>query len=133
MENMNILKYPSKQTISKLTRELGLKGANEFTQDWEYEVADVDQLAVYVEYYQSKPLSLNERTALMRIILEAYNDYVALKNENDDYGEIIKEFLKRDYSICEEIIKYWACEGEELEDCFLITPFIRNISIAESN
>ena len=126
---MKELKYPSSETINKLTKELKLEGADEFTQDWECEVANVNQLPEYIEYYQSKNLNINEKTTLMRIILEAYNDYVVLENEEDVYGEVIKEFLKRDYSIYEETIKYWACEGEELDDCFAITPFIRNMNV----
>lgn len=65
----------------------------------------------------------------MRIILEAYNDYVVLEDEKKLYGEVIREFLKTDYSIFEEIIEYWVCEGEELDDCFAITPFIRDIKV----
>ena len=126
---MKELRYPSRKTIDRLTKELGLRGDNKFTQDWEYEVADVNQLATYIEYYQRNKLSPNEKTTLMRIILEAYNDYIALESGKDDYGEIIKEFLKRDYPIFEEIIKYWSCESEELEAGFYITPFIREIRV----
>ena len=126
---MKELNYPSKETINKLTKDLKLEGADEFTQDWEYEVANVNQLAEYIEYYQSRSLNINEKTTLMRIILEAYNDYVVLENKEDVYSEIIKEFLNSDYSIYEETIKYWACEGKELEDCFALTPFIRNIKV----
>ena len=44
---MKEIKYPSGETIKKLTKELGLKKTSEFTQDWEYEVADANQLAAY--------------------------------------------------------------------------------------
>ena len=122
---MKELKYPSKKTINKFTQELKLEGAHEFTQDWEYEVADVNQLTEYIEYYQNDNLTINEKTTLMRMILEAYNDFCVLENREDIYGEMIKELLKKDYIIHEETIKYWACEEEELGDCFAITPFIR--------
>lgn len=124
---MNELKYPSKETINKLTRDLELIGAHEFTQDWEYEVADYKQLARYIEYYEGSNLNTNEKTTLMRIILEAYNDYVVMENQYDSYGAVIKKFLEQDYSIYTEIIQYWACEGEELEDCFAITSFMRKV------
>ena len=73
---MKEIKYPSGETIKKLTKELGLKKTSEFTQDWEYEVADANQLAAYIEYYQRNSLNINERATLMRIILESYNDYI---------------------------------------------------------
>ena len=41
---MNELKYPSKETIKRLTLELRLKDTDEYTQDWDYEVTNVNQL-----------------------------------------------------------------------------------------
>ena len=56
---MNELKYPSKDTIKRLTMELNLKGADEYTQDWEYEVANVNQLSDYIYLPESVSLALN--------------------------------------------------------------------------
>lgn len=126
---MKELKYPSKETIYKLTKDLKLKGINEYTQDWEYEVADVTQLAEYIKYYEYSNLNVNEKTTLMRIILEAYNDYIILEETKDNYGEKIELLIKKDYSIFSEIIKYWSCGNEKLEDCFAITPFIRSLKL----
>lgn len=125
------VKYPSKETIIRLTKELQLKGADEFTQDWEYEVANAEQLQSYIEYYQKEKLNVNEKATLMRIILEAYNDLVALNTQECRYRDIIKKLLESDYSIHEENIKYWSCEGEELENCFTITTFVRSIKVVE--
>lgn len=125
------LKYPSAKTINKLTKELKLKETNDYTQDWEFEVANINQLSDYIEYYQSGNLNINEKTTLMRIILEAYNEFLSIENKPDIYGEKIKEFLKRDYSIYHETIEYWACEGEESDNCFVLTPFIRNIKMTQ--
>ena len=119
------VKYPSKETIIRLTKELQLKGGHKFTQDWEYEVANAEQLQNYIEYYQKEKLNVNEKATLMRIILEAYNDLVGLNDQECRYGDMIKKLLECDYSIQEETIKYWSCEGEELENCFTITAFIR--------
>lgn len=97
MKNMmNELKYPSKETIDKLTRNLNLKGADEFTQDWEYEVADVSQLSDYVDYYEKNDLNLNEKATLMRMILESYNDFLIVEKGEDIFRERIKKILKKD-------------------------------------
>ncbi len=122
------LKYPSKETITRLTKELQLKGADDFTQDWECEVANAEQLQSYIEYYQKEKLNVNEKTTLMRIILEAYNDLVTLHTQECIYQNKIKQLLKQDYSIHEETVRYWSCEGEDLENCFAITAFARSIS-----
>ena len=50
------LKYPSQETIIRLTKELQLEGADDFTQDWECEVANVEQLQSYIEYYHRTKL-----------------------------------------------------------------------------
>lgn len=121
------LKYPSKETIAKLTKRLQLEGVNDFTQDWEYEVANAEQLQSYIEYYQKANLNVNEKTTLMRIILEAYNDFVALNVQECKYQNVIKQLLCYDYTIHEGTINYWSCEGEDLENCFAITAFVRSI------
>jgi len=121
------LKFPSKKTIEKLTKELNLKGANEYTQDWECEVANINQLPDYIKYYISNELSLNEKSTLMRIILEAYNDYISLESQEDIYGKSIEEILNRDYYIHKDTVTYWSCEGEDLSECFTISAFMRKI------
>lgn len=120
-------KYPSKKTIDRLTKELGLKGADKYTQDWEYEVVNVNQLPNYINFYKNNKLNLNEKSTLMRIILEAYNDYVSLGNYDETYKNLIKEFLERDYTIHKDTITYWLCEDCDLDDYFAITPFMREI------
>ena len=125
------LKYASKETIIRLTNELHLEGADEFTQDWECEVANIGQLHSYIEYYQKEKLNVNEKATLMRIILEAYNDFVTLNTQESMYWNMIKQLLEYDYFIHEETIKYWSCEGEDLENCFTITAYVRSIKVAE--
>ena len=124
---MNELKYPSKETIKRLTTELRLEGADEYTQDWEYEVANVNQLPDYINFYRNSELNFNERATLMRIILEAYNDYINPENEEDAHRASIKEFLKKDYLIHRDTIMYWSCGNDDLADCFAISSFIRKI------
>lgn len=103
--------------------------ADEFTQDWELEVAKAYQLPEYIEYYKNEKLNLNEKTTLMRIMLQAYDDFVTDNRRMDIYGEYIKEFLKRDAPIHDSTIKYWSCEdNSDIEDCFAITSFIRKIN-----
>lgn len=121
------LLYPSKETICRLTKELELKSATKYTQDWECEVANIDQLPEYVNYYKTQQLNINEKSTLMRIILEAYNDYIEIHYKEDEYGKLIKDLLESEYFIHQETIKYWGCEDDDLEDCFAITPYIRTI------
>ena len=122
---MKKLLYPSQETIERLTTELNLKGTGEYTQDWEYEVADVNQLLNYIQFYKNGELNLNEKTTLMRIILEVYNDSVSLGGNEDVYRKSIEEILRKDYFIHKATIIYWSCGNEDLSDCFAISSFIR--------
>ena len=68
----------------------------------------------------------------MRIILQAYDDYVSFDLQEgieDIYKEQIKKFLTRDYLIHKETIEYWSLEDYDLKDSFVITPFIREIKL----
>lgn len=69
---------------------LGLEGVTEYTQDWECEVANIDQLPKYINYYKIKQLNLNEKITLMRIILKSYNDYIEMNYNKDEYGGKLK-------------------------------------------
>ncbi len=113
-----------------MTKDLKLQSISKFSQDWEYEVADVSQLAEYLKYYQANNLNVNEKTTLMRIILQAYDEYIVFEKQKDDkYGDKIEFLIKKDYSIFDDIIKYWSCGDQNLEDCFAITPFIRSLQL----
>lgn len=122
---MNETRYPTIETMNRLKQDLNLKGDHKYIQDWEIEVADVEQLSQYIDYYKNARLNKNEKATLMRIILEAYNECFAVKN---NYEETIREFLQRDYLIHKEVIEYYSDEGEEDPDnWFYITPFVRSI------
>ena len=89
------------------------------------------ELRKKLKYYQKANLNVNEKATLMRIILEAYNDLVTLNTQECMYQNMIKQLLQYDYSIHERTIRYWSCEGEDLENCFAITAFIRSVSDCE--
>ncbi|MBQ7776515.1 MAG: hypothetical protein IJ379_11410 [Lachnospiraceae bacterium] len=122
------LECPTAETKARLTRDLNLKEADAFMQDWEYEISNVAQLEDYVNYYRDNELNANEKSTLMRIILDAYNFYVyEVEAQEDIYKETIRGFLIKDYSVQKPNIIYWACGEEDLEDCFYISPLIREI------
>ena len=39
----------------------------------------------------------------------------------------IAKILTYDIDINEQILEYWACDDDKIEDCFYITPLIRKI------
>ncbi len=115
------------EAIKKIAANLNLK-YDIHSQDWEYESADSNRIEEFLGYYINNKLNSIEKIILLKILLESYNDYVIEKGFNSYYSKKLKEILKNENALFKDIIKYWSCEGEELEDSFYITPFIREVA-----
>lgn len=63
----------------------------------------------------------------MRLILESYNDYVYEFGYNSVFSNKLKQILLNEETLYGDIIDYWACGDDELEDCFAITSFMREL------
>ncbi len=85
--------YPTKESIETITKELNLKSPDIFIQDWECGVADSGRIQEFISYYNETALSSNEKIALIRLILESYNDYVAENGYCMSFSEKIKTIL----------------------------------------
>ena len=117
----------TREAIEKLSRELKLPEPDEFSQDWQYEVADLTRLEEFAMFYLNNKLNKNEKFTLMSLILESANDRVQSESLNCKTWEQIAEILTYDIDINEQILEYWACDDDKIEDCFYITPLIRKI------
>lgn len=131
MEKMELeesfMKYVTKEAIDSLSEKLNLPFKSEFSQDWEYEVVDDERLSEFLKFYKERCANNEEKFALMIVIIGSYNEL--LKKGIDDktiWGEI-EYYLFKDASIHTNTILYWSFEDEELDNCFLITPLIREV------
>ena len=114
--------------IAKLCKELKLKDINVHTQDFEYEAADASRIQDFLNYYKSRKLNHIEKSLLIKLILESNNDYFQ-SNANDAekiWNSEIVPILSSEYLQHRDILDYWACGTEKLEDCFAITPLVRD-------
>ncbi len=116
-----------REAVKKIVANLNLKGGDKHSQDWEYEAADPDRIEDFLKFYINNKLDAVEKRILVKLLLESYNDYVGENGFNLDYTKRIKKILEKEKALCEDIIRVWLCEGEELEDAFYITPVIREI------
>lgn len=121
------MEYPSKNSIERLSKALHLRPVSNYMQDWEYEVADSKRLSEFISYYEQNSLNSNEKVTLMTLILASYDNYIKAFGEDVDYSKKIKQFLTYDMELFKNIIEYWSCDEEDLEDCFAVTPLIRQI------
>ncbi|WP_341278885.1 hypothetical protein [Paenibacillus sp. FSL H8-0537] len=111
-----------------LVEKIKLPSPGEFTQDWEYEVADSTRVGEFLHAYENMNLNLEEKFALMLVIVESYNDAISGNKAEENMAELIKYHLIRDINIHINTIYYWAkLDEDDIENVFAITPFIRGI------
>lgn len=118
----------SRRAIEKLARQLELPLPDPFSQDWEYEVADSTKVALFLKYYGSGGLDIDEKRLLMNIIITSYNDSIGEGSARPEDWELISRYLVEDRATHEDTLNYWALPDEvELENCFPVTPLVRDL------
>ncbi|MDQ0059992.1 hypothetical protein [Paenibacillus harenae] len=121
-------KYLKKEAIESLNKRLILPALDPYSQDWEYELADSSKLNEFITYYEKSTLTIDEKFALMALIISSFDDSLSEGKLSDHTRDTIKYLLIKDIEIHRNKIKYWAREEEdELEDCFAVTPLMREI------
>ncbi|WP_256706780.1 hypothetical protein [Paenibacillus sp. FSL R7-0337] len=123
-------KYVSKSARESLIEKLGLPEPDEFCQDWHYIVADSSRIDEFLEFYEKNLLNIEEKFALMVIIVGSFNDYLSENDFSLMIWNRIKNLLEEDKQIHVNTILYWSLEGENLEDCFPITRYLRDIEVS---
>ncbi len=118
-------RYGTRKAIDELAEELNLP--NKLTmQDWSYEVANPNEIDKYISHYGSTKDD-DKKFVLMEIIIQATEE----QNTEElfqKYCEAIKPILETYFKLHEFTIYYWSCfDNENLEDCWKITPLIRQI------
>ncbi len=119
----------TKKAIDNLIKKLKLPEYDKFSQDWEYEVANIERLEEFIEYYQNVDMDIDEKFTLMIIILESCNDAKQENKLQKETWDKVEELLIKDKIIHDSTINYWSCiENENIEDCFYITPLVRKLN-----
>lgn len=129
----NAPKYVTKAARESLIARLGLPEPDEYCQDWEYLVADSSRIEEFLEYYERNHLNIEEKFALMVIIVASFDDSLSENDFRPTIWSRIRKNLEEDIQIHTNIILYWSLEGETLEDCFAITGYMREVYAALSD
>lgn len=123
------MRYITKEARLHLNQELGIK-EDPYSQDWELEYADADRIDEFLAFYKKKTKNDDERFALMGLILGSLEDLYARDSSVDATWKKIKEVLEEETSLhYSHIEDYYCAEAESDDECFPITPFIREIKI----
>ncbi|MGO4530369.1 hypothetical protein AB4Z30_14905 [Paenibacillus sp. 2TAF8] len=125
----NAPKYADKKSIESLIKKLNLPPLTPYSQDWEYTSADSSRVDEFITYYENNQLNKNEKFTLMIVIISSFDDYLSegIGTENNKLWNRIKQNLLQDYELHINTIHYWAQDERNLEDCFSITPYIREM------
>ncbi len=113
----------TEKAIEELIVELDLP---ENTQDWCWVVAKSEDIEKYITHYKAIS-DEDKKFTLMEIIIQATTDQTDEINFLK-YWKIIKSFLKDNFKIHEYSVFYWCCfENDNVEDCWDITPYMRQL------
>jgi hypothetical protein len=118
--------YVTKEAKLSLIKKLKLPDID--SQDWEIEVSNPLRIYEFITLYEKGNLNIDEKYALMIIVLGSINDYLEKEEISNDIWNIVSSQLLKDFQIHKQTIMYWALIGEEfdhLEDGFAITNYLR--------
>lgn len=124
----NLPKYPTREAMDKFNDLLQLH-EDEYTQDWEIELADGRRLLEFIECYQKYAVSNEEKFTLMSLIIASCDDYLEDKTAILHCWQQVKALLMDNKLLFEPIIRYWSFweSGDEVEEHFNMTPLMREI------
>ncbi|WP_233354826.1 MULTISPECIES: hypothetical protein [Paenibacillus] len=122
-------KCADKESIESLIKKLHLPSLTPFSQDWEYTSADSSRVNEFITFYENNKLNNKEKFTLMIVIISSFDDYLSegIGTEDIKIWDRIKQNILKDYKLHINTIIYWALEENDLEDCFAVTPYIREI------
>lgn len=121
-----------RKAIDYLNKELSLPFTG-VEQDWEIEMADSSRLEEFIIFYEKSHLNIEEKRALMSLIIASYDDMLN-ECENKSLWNRIAVCIVSEKQIFSDILSYWKLDNEEIEEnLFNITPLIRGIENKESN
>lgn len=117
----------TRKAIESLTSKLKLTKLDEYSQDWEYEACDSTRVTEFVSFYENDQLNMEERFALMNLIISSYDDALVEGKVLSGIWDRISSHLMENVSMYIDVISYWAILDEDFEDGFAVTPYMREL------
>lgn len=114
-----------RKAIDELAEELNLPN-EKWMQDWPIEVMEPSDIEKYIEHYKTLTDD-DKKFVLMEGILDATEDQPTEELFVKNWMSV-KQLLEKNFTIHEYTIHYWACfDAENIEDCWKITPLMRQL------
>ena len=119
--------------VTKLNEECGVRLPEKDDQDWEFCAGDYTRTEDYIDFYKkySDEMDSNrwgDKELLSNMIIQGLEDLLKYTNDTEYIDRLwneTKQILLNDELY--NVIVYWACIGQPLENCWLITSRIRDL------
>ncbi|MCQ2408613.1 MAG: hypothetical protein MJ065_08855 [Oscillospiraceae bacterium] len=113
-----------------LNKECNVRLPDAGEQDWEFCAGDYKRTNDYILFYNEHTSDIGdfEKDLLINMIIQGIEDYLDLscgKADVEQLWEETKKILINDKH--KRTIIYWSCIGEELNDCWYITPKMKEL------
>jgi hypothetical protein len=117
--------YVSKEVRESLTKKLKLPDCD--SQDWEYVVSNPKRISEFLSYYKEDGIRIEEKFALMNIIISSLNDAIEIGQFSNNVWNLISYYLTKDMDIHKKTILYWALDDDTFVDGFAVTPLMKEL------
>lgn len=121
----------NKEFLSVLEERYGVMPPGEYDQDWEFTAGDSKHTEDYIDFYHEFPLTPQQKTAMINMIIEGFEDLIWEQIDQDILNKIwdrIKMILLGDKQLHYQTIVYWSCFDIELEkDRWRVSKFMREL------
>ncbi|WP_052085236.1 hypothetical protein [Cellulophaga sp. E6(2014)] len=113
------------KAMEKIAADLNLR-IESGMQDWSYEVADEKDFEKYLIHYD-KLNNDDEKFVLMEILIQSATEQTKVSDFDNCWIELRNRIIS-DFEIHKYTVYYWCLfDNENLEDCWTITPYIREL------
>ena len=119
--------------VTRLHEECGVRYPEKDDQDWEFCAGDHKRTEDYINFYKKYADEMDscrwgDKECLSNMIIQGIDDMICLKEDTDYIDKLWLE--TRQILLDDElynVIVYWSCVGQPIEDCFAVTSRMRKI------
>ncbi|MBC7809339.1 MAG: hypothetical protein H7145_24660 [Akkermansiaceae bacterium] len=99
-------------------------------QDWDVELADASRLGEFCALYETGRLDIEERFALMRLIVASLDDLLSVGDPGGALELVTRviRVLRKDCALHFHTVEYWCLlEEDDPKNVFAVTPLLRQV------
>lgn len=119
------------EASERIRLALALPSGDEYTQDWVRELPEQYRTPSLLEkcltMFGEPTLADRELYELMYLVLDVCDDVNSSGELSGSLWNSVTSELRRNSRLYAPLVQYWALPGEPLDDCFSLTPLMRDL------